>query len=185
MRKGHFLILIVVAILLAACGEDATPTPVPPTEAPPEPTPTEVIEQAAPTEAPPTEVAPTEAAPTEVPPTPASPLAEMAHVPDSQLIDILWEWQRRDSSPGGDTDFVVPNPSAYTITFNEDGSLKAIMDCNSAAGQYATSSPGSIFMELGASTMAECGSDSLLGQFCSHASRFSTFFRSQQKSRPR
>ena len=162
MRKGLILIFIVVILLLAACGEDATPTPVPATEALPEPESTEIVEQAIPTDLPPTEVAPTEAAPTEMPP--ASPLAEMEHVPDSQLIDILWEWQRRDSSPGGATEFAVPDPAAYTITFNEDGTFKAIMDCNSAAGQYATSSPGNIFMELGASTMAECEPDSLADQ---------------------
>ena len=55
----------------------------------------------------------------------------------------------------------VPDPSKYTLFFNEDGTFNVQMDCNSASGRYATSSPGSIFMELGASTMAECGPDSL------------------------
>jgi heat shock protein HslJ len=58
----------------------------------------------------------------------------------------------------------VPEPSSYTIVFNEDGTFKAVLDCNSASGGYATPSPGSIFMELGAMTAAACEPGSLADQ---------------------
>ncbi len=155
MTKIYLIVLILLALALAACGEEATPTPAPATEAPAETQPTEAA-----TEVPPTEVPPTEVPPTEVPPTPASPLAGMEHTADPRLIDVVWEWERRDSS-NGTTEIFVPDPASYTILFNEDGSFETKLDCNNAAGEYATPSPGSIFMELGPMTMAACEPDSL------------------------
>lgn len=157
MKKIYIIFVILLALALAACGEDATPTPAPTAEPPTEAPPTEVVEEEAPTEMPPTEVPPTE-----VPPTPSSPLDQMEHTADPLLVDKVWEWQRRDDS-SGTAEIVVPNPDAYTITFNEDGTFSATLDCNNASGQYATSDPGRIFMELGPMTMAECGPDSLAG----------------------
>lgn len=150
MKKSYIIFVILLALALAACGEDATPTPAPTAEPPTEAPPTEVVKEEAPTEVP----------PTEVPPTPSSPLEQMEHTADPLLVDKVWEWQRRDDS-SGTTEIVVPNPDAYTITFNEDGTFSATLDCNNAGGQYATPDPGSIFMELGPMTRAECGSDSL------------------------
>jgi heat shock protein HslJ len=156
MKKIYITFVFLLALVLAACSEEPTPTPapteVPPTEAPP----TEVVEEA------PTEVSPTEVPPTEVPPTPESPLEQMEHTADPLLVDKVWEWQRRDDS-SGTTEIAVPDPDAYTITFNEDGTFNATLDCNNASGQYATPEPGSIFMELGPMTTAECGPDSLAG----------------------
>jgi heat shock protein HslJ len=155
MKKIYIIFVILLALALVACGEDPTPTPAPTAEPPTEAPPTEVVEEEAPTEVPPTEVPPTE-----VSPTPSSPLEQMEHTADPLLVDKVWEWQRRDDS-GGTTEIVVPDPDAYTITFNEDGTFNATLDCNNAGGQYATPVTGSIFMELGPMTMAECGPDSL------------------------
>jgi heat shock protein HslJ len=158
MKLKYLATLLTIVLLvgiLAACGGDETPTP--------EPQPTATIVPESPTEPPPTEAPPTEVPPTEVPPTPASPLASMEHTPDPLLVDKTWEWERRDSSEGS-TEITVPNPDAYTLLFNEDGTFNATLDCNSAAGAYATDQSGSIFMELGPSTMAACGPDSLADQ---------------------
>ena len=158
-RPKLLTILLILALLIVACSEEEpTATPVPPTEAP-----TEVPTEAAVEEAPTT--MPTEIPPTEVPPTqePASPLDGMDHVADPLLIDKTWQWERRDDS-SGNTMISVPDPSAYTIVFNEDGTFKAVLDCNSASGSYATPSPGSIYMELGAVTAAACEPGSLEGQ---------------------
>ncbi|HSG18107.1 MAG TPA: META domain-containing protein [Anaerolineae bacterium] len=158
-RPKLLIALLVLALFIAACGqEEPTATPVPPTETPTE-APTEAVVEAEPT-ATPTEIPPTEVPPT---PTPASPLNDMAHVADPLLIDKTWQWQRRDDA-SGNTIITVPDPSSYTIVFNEDGTFKAVLDCNSASGGYATPSSGSIFMELGAMTAAACEPGSLADQ---------------------
>lgn len=151
--------LLVLALLIVACSEEEpTATPVPPTEAPTV-APTEAAVEEEPTSTP-TEIAPTEVPPT---PTPASPLDGMDHTADPLLIDRTWQWVRRDDS-SGNTIISVPDPAGYTIVFNEDGTFKAVLDCNSASGGYATPSSGSIFMELGPMTEAACEPGSLADQ---------------------
>lgn len=148
------LLLVLLALTIAACGGQETPTP----EPTPQPAPTETAVAEVPTEVPPTAVPPTEVPPTEEP-----ILATMAHVPDPELIDVTWQWEERESSSGA-PEITVANPEAYTIVFNADGTFAATLDCNSAGGQYATPEEGSIFMELGPMTLAECGPDSLADQ---------------------
>jgi heat shock protein HslJ len=88
----------------------------------------------------------------------------MEHVPDPSLVNILWEWERRDSSPGGSVAIEVIEPEKYSIIFNGDGTFNATLDCNRASGQYATPNPGNIFMELGPMTAAACEPGSLADQ---------------------
>lgn len=157
--------LVLVLLLLAACGGQDEQTP--------EPQPTEALVEEAPTALPPTAVPPTEVPPTEVPPTemppteeppaeePASVLDSMDHTPDPLLTGKVWDWQRRDPNGNDIPPIVVPVPEDYAIIFNEDGTFNATIDCNNASGQYKTPSPGSIFMELGPTTMAACGDESL------------------------
>lgn len=87
------------------------------------------------------------------------------HIPDPNLINKTWGWERRDPNGNQIDEIIVPNPENYTVTFAEDGTFSAKLDCNNASGRYATSSSGgtqySIFMELGPSQMAFCGEDSL------------------------
>ena len=160
MAKSRFSlfvsILFLLAILLIACGGEETATPAPPTEAAEEPTaaqPTTEVEAA-------TEPPPTEPPATDAPPTTESPLDQMEHVPDPLLINKVWEWERRDDL-SGNTVIAVPDPTAYTIEFNENGDFGATIDCNNAGGRYATPTPGNIFMELQTMTAAECGPESL------------------------
>ena len=154
-KKLIMVTLALLLVLLAACAgqEEAAP------EQALEPAPTAETEQSAPAAA--EEVAPTEPAPETEAPEAASPLETMEHVPDPQLVDIVWQWQKRTSNMGEETLITVPDPAVYTLTFNADGSFNAQVDCNSVQGSYATDMPGNIFMQAGPSTMAFCGEDSL------------------------
>ena len=173
------LIAISLMMLLAACGGgDEEPTPEPaPTEAPAEPTATEPPPEPTATEAPPeptaTEAAPEPTAESAEEPTaepaeeaaPQAPFDSMEHTPDPMLVDITWEWVKRDPNGNQIDEITVANPENYTLLFNEDGTFAARLDCNNAAGQYATTNvendQRSIFMALGPMQMAFCGEDSL------------------------
>jgi heat shock protein HslJ len=169
MNKLTILLLVVLTLALAACGGQDT-TEQEPTEAPAQ----EAVQEA--TDVPPTAAPPTEAPPTEVPPTeePAaaekaeeevpesgSPLDTMEHIPDPNLVNITWEWERREPNGNDIPEIIVPNPENYSLFFNEDGTFNATLDCNSASGSYKTPTPGNIFMELGPMTMAACEEGSL------------------------
>ncbi len=162
------MLTFLLILLLVACGGDATPTPAP-TAAPEEPAPTAASVEEAPTTAPPTDAPPTAEAPAEEA-TPESDQAtessvdSMDHAADPELVDILWEWERRDPNGNQIDEIIVPDPENYTLLFNENGTFNAQIDCNSANGRYATPTPGSIFMESGPSTMAACEPDSFAPQ---------------------
>jgi len=149
------LIMLLVTLLLAACGGDETPTttPIAAPEEVPSAEPTAVSEEAT---AVPTTV-PTEAVPTTEPTTESS-------VVDPSLIDITWEWVQRTSNLGEEPLIAVPNPENYTLLFGAEGTFTTQLDCNNAAGTYTSSSFGSIFMELGPMTQAACSPDSLAGE---------------------
>ena len=105
--------------------------------------------------------------PQEAPPAQGSGsfLDSMEHTPDPNLVNKTWAWERRDPNGNQSPEINVPNPENYTLTFAEDGTFSARLDCNNATGRYASSALGgsqaSIFMELGPSQMAFCGEDSL------------------------
>ncbi len=125
MKRLIVLFGLVLVVALAACGgqtPEATPVP-------------ETAVESVPTEAVPT-AAPVEAVPTEAPS--GSVLDSRTHVPDPLLIDKLWQWERRDPNGNQIDEIVVANPENYTLYFNEDGTFSAQVDCNSAAGAYAT-----------------------------------------------
>lgn len=82
---------------------------------------------------------------------------------DPALIDKVWQWERRDPNGNDIAEIIVPNPANYTLTFNEDGTFFARLDCNNGLGTYTSDAPGSIMMELGPTTRAMCPPDSLAG----------------------
>jgi len=150
------LILLTLAILLlVACGGDEAPTTAPTTAAEEVPTtePAAVTKEA--TGVPTT--APTEESPTIEPTTESS-------IVDPSLVDVTWEWVQRTSNLGEEVLITVPNPENYTLLFGAEGAFTTQLDCNNAAGTYNSSSPGSIFMELGPMTQAACSPDSLAGE---------------------
>lgn len=142
-KRVLMLLALVLALALVACGgQEAVEQPTlepaeAPTDAPPtaEPEPTAVVE--------------------------TSIVESREHVPDPELIDVTWEWTRRDPNGNQIDEIVVPNPEKYTLYFNEDGLFNATIDCNSGAGLYATSGTGGIFMELGPVTRVACPPESL------------------------
>jgi heat shock protein HslJ len=84
-----------------------------------------------------------------------------AVVADNALIDQVWQWERRDPNGNDIDEIIVPDPEDYALTFNEDGTFFARLDCNLGNGTYTSSAPGSIFMALEATTRAMCPPDSL------------------------
>ncbi len=157
MNKRMLFLLLATILVLAACGgADAQPTAAPATEAPAE---------AAPTELPPTAEPPVVEQPTVEAPAPesAAGVDAIEHVPDPNLIDKTWAWERRELD--GAIVENVPNPENYTLFFNADGIYNAKVDCNNSSGRYATPAASGgqndIIMEAGAMTMAFCGEESL------------------------
>ena len=147
----NILPLLLLVIALAACAGTEAPTP---TAVPDQPT---AVVQTEPTEAP---TAVPEEQPTAEPTQPGAYIDTLEHNPDPALIDITWQWVRRDDNTGN-TILTVPDPQNYTVLFNADGTFNAQLDCNNGNGRYATPSIERIFMELGPMTMAACRGDSL------------------------
>jgi heat shock protein HslJ len=120
-----------------------------------------------PTEAPATEAPATQELPTVVVSTVQSDsvVDSREHIPDPNLVDKKWAWEARDPNGNSSPAINVPDPENYTLLFHEDGTFEAKLDCNNGSGAYATSGlefeQHSIFMELGPTTMAFCGEDSL------------------------
>jgi len=141
MKKSTVMfVVMLIGLLLAACqGGSREPA------ATMEPTLPPAVVAAEPTEE------------TAVSPTPATP----GHVPDPDLIDKTWAWEARDPNGSDAATLDVPNPENYTLIFNEDGTFSAKVDCNVAAGSYATTPPDAIAMQPGPVTLAACPPGSL------------------------
>ncbi len=79
------------------------------------------------------------------------------------LVNGVWQWTST-TDQGEETP--VANPEKYTITFKLDGSVEVTADCNRSSGNYSYDGGmvGSMRFELGATTLAECGPDSLSQQ---------------------
>ena len=163
--KRMTVVLLLFVLILAACGGDDTADP---TEAPTEaqPTAAEAVE-VDPTAVPSTVAPPTEAPAAEETPT-VEPAAESEsivagreHTADPQLVNITWEWIQRDPNGNDIEAIAVPEPEKYTLLFNADGTFSAQIDCNTVFGEYATTPPNTIFMQLGPSTMVACEETSL------------------------
>jgi len=71
---------------------------------------------------------------------------------------IVWQWTSVTNQTSGEATN-VPNPESYTITFNDDGTLNGLADCNNFNGTY--SQDNGFTITLGATTMAFCGEASL------------------------
>ena len=81
------------------------------------------------------------------------------------VLNVVWQWSDLvEKAPASQS--AVPNPANYTITFREGGKLEIKADCNAVEGTYQWDAQG-LKIELGASTLAFCGEDSLDQQFLS------------------
>ena len=80
-----------------------------------------------------------------------------------ELIGPLWQWdQWVETKPASLS--VVPDPEKYTLSFSANNSVSIQADCNQVCGTYILRN-GKLQIELGPSTMAYCGDQSLDQQF--------------------
>ena len=86
-----------------------------------------------------------------------------AETPAPDVVGALWNWESfKDQS--GQNDITVDNPDNYTLMLKPDGEVSIKADCNMVGGAY-TLEGASLTIELGPSTMAYCGDDSLDQQY--------------------
>jgi hypothetical protein len=83
----------------------------------------------------------------------------IAGIPDNGIADQSWQLVARSD---GTTEEPLGNTENYTIAFQPDGELSYVADCNSGSGVYDAlgGAVGALAVELGPSTLAECGSGS-------------------------
>lgn len=100
-----------------------------------------------------------------------SPVAEPVvigeeHMPEAAAVDItniVWQWTEFQDT-AGENNIMVDNPENYTVTFLADNQVSIKADCNMVSGSY-TLDGSSLTIQLGPSTMAFCGEESLDQQF--------------------
>lgn len=132
--------------------EEATPTPVAEEEATPEAT-EEPAEE------------PTEEATEE-------PAEEGAAPGENSLVGITWQWV--ETVYGDDSMVTVADPTRYTLTFMDDGSLAAQVDCNRGMGSFTTDGSSLTIGPLATTRMA-CPEDSQANVFLQDLERTATF----------
>jgi heat shock protein HslJ len=82
--------------------------------------------------------------------------------PADSITGIVWQWTSLTNQTTKETT-TISNPENYTITFNADGTLNGLADCNTFNGTY--SQENGFTITLGASTKAFCGEASLDQQY--------------------
>jgi heat shock protein HslJ len=81
----------------------------------------------------------------------------------SDITGTTWQWAELvETAPAAQS--VVPHPENYTLLLQADGGLSIKADCNGVGGTYALDGD-SLIIELGPSTMAYCGEQSLDQQY--------------------
>jgi heat shock protein HslJ len=89
------------------------------------------------------------------------------------IIDITWQWAGLvETEPAAQS--VVPDPENYTLILRPDGTLNIKADCNMVGGSY-TLDGNSLTIELGPSTMAFCGEQSLDQQYLELLGRVASY----------
>jgi heat shock protein HslJ len=80
-----------------------------------------------------------------------------------ELLDTVWQWRELvETEPAAQS--VVPHPENYTLVFQPDGTLDIQADCNMVSGSYILEG-NALTIEIGPSTMAFCGEESLDQQY--------------------
>lgn len=141
MRKIIIFTIMFLAVILSACsgGGEATttePSPIPPTELPVEPTLPPVGEE-------------------------NNQSTGMTTTDMEGLTAQPWQWV---AFSGPIEQFDVEEPENYTLTFQDDGTVNILADCNNAIGSY-TVEGSSLTIEVGPMTLAACPSGSLSDDF--------------------
>ena len=92
-----------------------------------------------------------------VPTAEAIPAMENA---DMSLTGRVWTWAAREVDG---TTTVITDPDNYSLTFNDDGTFYARLDCNNGGGMY-TNEEGTLTMTGVRTTLALCPPGSLAGE---------------------
>ena len=79
------------------------------------------------------------------------------------VANITWQWVELIEQSAPASQSVVPDPENYTITFKDDGTVAIKADCNQVSGKYTWGQD--LKIELGPSTRAACGPQSLDQQY--------------------
>ena len=85
---------------------------------------------------------------------------------------ITWHWVSFTSPV---EQYEIENPESYTMTFNEDGTLNIVADCNNAIGSY-TDEDGALSIEIGPMTLAACPEGSRSDQFIQYLGYAAIYF---------
>lgn len=104
---------------------------------------------------------------------PANPSEMSETQPENQLIGTVWQLEQIQYN--NDT---LIEPSAlgdYTIEFMEDGQLSIRADCNQALGSF-TEDGSSLSIDLGPTTLAACGPDSVDAEYLQALNSTGTYF---------
>jgi putative lipoprotein len=95
---------------------------------------------------------------------------------DAEIIGVTWQWEGfQDQSDGEGTDITVPNPDAYTLTLQPDGTAAIKADCNLVSWTYTLEGSSLSFNTLGPSTLAFCPEPSLSEQYLALLGNTATF----------
>jgi len=87
----------------------------------------------------------------------------VSSISKSDIAGVEWQWSELiETQPTSQS--VVPDPENYTLVFQPDGMIGIQADCNLVGGSY-TLEDDSLSIELGPSTMAFCGEESLDQQY--------------------
>jgi heat shock protein HslJ len=82
---------------------------------------------------------------------------------EGKITGITWQWTGLvETEPAAQS--LVPDPENYTLTLRPDGTCEVKADCNIVGGSYVLEGDA-LTIELGPSTMAYCGDDSLDQQY--------------------
>jgi heat shock protein HslJ len=90
-----------------------------------------------------------------------------------ELLGKVWQWQEYLDTAGLDN-ITVEDPAKYTLEFLPEGSYQVVADCNMSSGRYVVEGV-SLILELGPTTLAECGPDSLYSRYLDRLSHVATF----------
>ncbi len=104
-----------------------------------------------------------------------APAAEQAPAEAPQattLTGTVWQWVGFTNPV---EQYTIADPQNYTLSFNDEGSVKIQADCNIVLGSY-TSDGSSIQITLGPSTLMACDEDSQGDAFIQNLSSAAVYF---------
>jgi heat shock protein HslJ len=104
-------------------------------------------------------------------------LAATACEGGESLAGPTWHWTAHVGTDGT-AQSNVADPAHYMIEFHTDGTATVTADCNTVTGTYAAGVPLDLSIQLGSTTLADCGDTSLdrlylesLGRVTSYTSK--------------